>query len=96
MQLTRLFKQCRTFIELKNLDNGQKDKNYFDYIHACVCFSQAIKLFTQYNEHKNITLEELTAFKDKALSNCEEFDARALANIANDAVKLLDYGQKKA
>lgn len=95
--LTFMFNQCTTFEELTNLYNGQKDKYYFNFKRAFNCFSQAVMQFTKLAGDENTTNSQaqLAVFVDKLFSY-KELNAKALFNLANDALKLLNHTQEKS
>lgn len=92
--LTRMIKQCQTLEVLNSLYDGQKGKEYFNCIHVASCFSQIVSLFTKDEGYKKIPKTQLMIYINQVFLNSEKFIARTLANISNDATKLLQYARK--
>lgn len=94
--LARIILECNNFEDLKNLYNEQENEEYFGYIHAAICFSQAIKLFRRNGERNIISNRQFRAFISKISSyNSERFNSEELVNLANDVVKLLSHAEDK-
>lgn len=92
--LADFIRKCNNFEDLKALYDEYVKEEYFNSIHAAVCFSQVTKIFTHNNGHKNITKDQFMVFVDKIFSyDSPDVDNRTFVNIANDAVKLLEYAQ---
>ena len=94
-QLTGMIKGCHSFKDLDALFIGQKEKDYFDGIHAATFFSVAVKIVANPNNPENIGIDKLEIIKHQVIVYVKSLNARTLANISNDAGKLLQYAQKK-
>lgn len=87
--LTSLLNKCKTFEALKNLYEAQKNKPYFDFMHARIYFLNLVNLYIKFRDQK--IQEELIISKDKLFSYTKCFNDLDCSDVISNLWKILDF-----
>lgn len=92
--LTSRIKMCEDFPKLREFFGAQKDKPYFNFIHASAFFGRLVEVIMRSGVDA-LEYNMLSDFKNSVCLFVGDFNARTFSNVANDGLKLLEYAERK-